>query len=72
MNLYELIQHIPEFIVNTLNQTNAKNSEKPPMIGKFYLGLNYDYHQTWMNLGGSSSSKDSRAKESGVAIYPCS
>ena len=50
------------------------------MIGKFYLGLNYDYQLIWMqNQANKSSgtaqnnaSKDSRAKDSGVAIYPCS
>ena len=47
------------------------------MIGKFYLGLLYDYQQIWMQNQstaaagiGSSEKADSRAKE-GVAIYPC-
>jgi len=49
------------------------------MVGKFYLGLNYDYQQIWMQnqFSKSSGSKDlnttdTRAKESGVAIYLCS
>ena len=44
------------------------------MIGKFYLGLQYDYQQIWMQNQSSSKMavKDSRAKDSGVAIYPCS
>lgn len=49
------------------------------MVGKFYLGLNYDYQQIWMQNQFSKSSgsrdlnaADSRAKESGVAIYLCS
>ena len=42
MNLYELIQYIPEFISDILvqQQINKPNSQ---MVGKFYLGLNYDY-----------------------------
>lgn len=43
------------------------------MIGQFYLGLSYDYQQIWMqNQSSKSAVKDSRAKDSGVAIYPCS
>jgi hypothetical protein len=42
------------------------------MIGKFYLGLDYDYQQIWMQNQISSGNKDSRVKDSGVAIYPCS
>lgn len=50
------------------------------MVGKFYLGLNYDYQQIWMQNqsskpaasgAGSKQSADSRARDSGVAIYPC-
>ena len=46
MNLRELIQHIPTFIANVLqkfHQHKGKNDACIPMIGKFYLGLNYDY-----------------------------
>ena len=47
MNLYELIQQIPNFIVETLKVLHDfKKKQKdanPPMIGKFYLGLSYDY-----------------------------
>lgn len=80
MNLYELIQRIPEFIMNHLANLNTDNKGKlRPMVGKFYLGLNYDYQQIWMQnqFSKSSGSKDlnttdTRAKESGVAIYLCS
>ena len=80
MNLYELIQYIPDFIEDALLQQASKQvklGEAPPMIGKFYLGLNYDYQQIWMQNQSSKgrsaeSNKDSRAKDSGVAIYPCS
>ena len=44
MNLYELIQHIPEFISETLAaQKAASSQDAAPLIGKFYLGLQYDY-----------------------------
>jgi hypothetical protein len=49
MNLYELIQHIPTFIAEVLSQMNTDFiGEAKPMIGKFYLGLQYDYQQIWM------------------------
>mmetsp|Transcript_37625 Transcript_37625/g.57656 ORF Transcript_37625/g.57656 Transcript_37625/m.57656 type:complete len:98 (+) Transcript_37625:267-560(+) len=48
MNLYELIQCIPEFIENTLHKTAFKEGEAQKMLGRFYLGLNYDYQQVWM------------------------
>lgn len=46
MNLYELIQQIPEFIRETLLQQlpTAK------LTGRFHLGLNYDM-QTWLTNG---------------------
>ena len=46
MNLYELIQYIPDFIQDVLGSHHGvgkKKNEDAPMIGKFYLGLNYDY-----------------------------
>ena len=44
MNLYELIQYIPDFIEDTLMNTALIDAgTTPDMIGKFYLGLNYDY-----------------------------
>lgn len=44
MNLYELIQFIPDFIAETLlNQKSKSSDEAAPMLGKFYLGLQYDY-----------------------------
>ena len=71
MNLYELIQYIPEFISEVL--LAQKSKDVMPMLEKFYLGLNYDYQQIWMqNQSSKQAIKDSRAKDSGVAIYPCS
>lgn len=80
MNLYELIQHIPEFISDMLVAQNSDTKGKvKSMVGNFYLGLNYDYQQIWMQNQFTKSSgsrdlhaTDSRAKESGVAIYLCS
>jgi hypothetical protein len=46
MNLYELIQQIPDFISEIL--LALKTNEEAPMVGKFYLGLQYDYQQIWM------------------------
>jgi len=43
MNLYELIQHIPEFINQVLVKQNSSKGVARQMLGKFYLGLNYDY-----------------------------
>ena len=47
MNLFELIQHIPEFIQNILqkfsNEADQIHINGQEMIGKFYLGLSYDY-----------------------------
>ena len=44
MNLYELIQYIPEFISDHLLQNNIDTKGgMRPLVGKFYLGLNYDY-----------------------------
>lgn len=44
MNLYELIQFIPDFISETLiAQKSASEKDSRPMLGKFYLGLQYDY-----------------------------
>jgi hypothetical protein len=44
MNLYELIQYIPEFISDVLVAQNCEVKGKvKQMVGKFYLGLNYDY-----------------------------
>jgi len=49
MNLYELIQYIPDFIEDTcMNMHVRDENDDPQMIGKFYLGLNYDYQQTFM------------------------
>ena len=40
MNLYELIQFIPDFICETLIAQKSVNSDVAlPMVGKFYLGL---------------------------------
>lgn len=78
MNLFDLINQIPVFISNLLDSQNKKDKgSAPSMIGKFYLGLNYDYQQIWMQNQSSKpaaqqqSLKDSRARDSGVAIYPC-
>ena len=40
-----VIKSIPEFIAKILNEVNDKKNKNnaPRMIGKFYLGLNYDY-----------------------------
>ena len=43
MNLFELIQLIPIFIEKTFNIRNIKAQGEKEMIGKFYLGLQYDY-----------------------------
>jgi len=44
MSLYELIQYIPDFIADVLRATNgAGKDQEQRMLGKFYLGLNYDY-----------------------------
>ena len=44
MNLYELIQYIPDFIEDIAMNNNLKDeNEESEMIGRFYLGLNYDY-----------------------------
>ena len=80
MNLFDLIKSIPHFITklcDEMNNPKSKQSQAPNMIGKFYLGLNYDYQQIWMQNQTSrpaaqqQNSKDTRAREGGVAIYPC-
>ena len=38
MNLYQLIQSIPEFIKDTLENAKDKKASNK-MIGRFYLGL---------------------------------
>ena len=43
MNLYELIQCIPEFINQVLFKMSNQSQQEVGMIGKFYLGLQYDY-----------------------------
>ena len=45
MNLYELIQYIPDFIAETIQSLSMQSSsgQALPMIGNFYLGLSYDY-----------------------------
>jgi hypothetical protein len=43
MNLYDLIQHIPEFIAEQLIPEKKGDQGIRQMVGKFYLGLNYDY-----------------------------
>ena len=45
MNLFDLIKSIPSFIQKLLDEMNKKDKtlNAPNMIGKFYLGLNYDY-----------------------------
>jgi hypothetical protein len=46
MNLQELIMKIPAFIEHVValqHQSKSNSSDAPKMIGKFYLGLNYDY-----------------------------
>ena len=45
MNLFDLIKSIPNFITKLLEELHKKDksSQTPNMIGKFYLGLNYDY-----------------------------
>lgn len=44
MNLLDLIQKIPDFIVNTLTKlkTQQKTLEELSVIGQFHLGLKYD------------------------------
>lgn len=44
MNLYELIQQIPNFIQETI----TKGRDRKEMIGRFHLGLNYDI-SSWLN-----------------------
>lgn len=46
MNLYELIQQIPNFIQETV----IKGRERKEMIGRFHLGLNYDM-LLWLSNG---------------------
>jgi hypothetical protein len=56
MNLYELIQYIPDFISETLktqhqieqNEKKGVVGEAPKMIGKFHLGLQYDMN-IWLS-----------------------
>ena len=78
MNLFELIQLIPKFIEDMVSKkTQLKAQSEQEMVGKFYLGLLYDYQQICMQNQSqgaagilSASKTDSRARE-GVAIYPC-
>lgn len=62
MNLYELLQYIPDFITEHLTQQVIENKKggMQHLVGKFYLGLNYDYQQIWMQnqFSKSSGSKD--------------
>lgn len=44
MNLHELIQQIPNFILETV----TKGRDRKEMIGRFHLGLNYDI-TSWLN-----------------------
>ena len=44
MNLYELIQQMPNFVVETI----TKGRERKEMLGRFHLGLNYDM-SIWLN-----------------------
>jgi len=56
MSLYELIQYIPDFISDVLRATNGAGKDADQkMLGKFYLGLNYDYQQIWMQNQSSKS-----------------
>lgn len=57
MNLFDLIKSIPSFIQKLLEELNSKNKSNnaPNMIGKFYLGLNYDYQQIWMQNQSSKT-----------------
>ena len=50
MNLYELIQHIPDFIAEMIKQNHHYEDKKeaPKMIGKFHLGLQYDMN-IWLS-----------------------
>ena len=55
MNLYELIQHIPEFIADQVKtQHGIELKEKQghyemlKMVGKFHLGLQYDMN-IWLS-----------------------
>ena len=49
MNLFELIQCIPKFIQETIGKNSQlKAQSEQEMVGKFYLGLHYDYQQIWM------------------------
>ena len=47
MNLFDLIKSIPNFIQKLVDEHGKKGKDQggphTEMIGKFYLGLNYDY-----------------------------
>ncbi len=57
MNLYELIQYIPDFISEMLLKSNFEDadigkkdgSSGPEMTGKFHLGLQYDINVWFSN-----------------------
>lgn len=62
MNLYELIQYIPDFISEIakqqhLDQSDKKEAEASKMLGKFHLGLQYD-----MNIWHSNQA---------CGVFPC-
>lgn len=49
MNLYELIQSIPDFIADTLKHLNAKDIDlNLHMLGEFHLGYKYDIN-IWLS-----------------------
>ena len=58
MNLYELIQQIPNFIQETV----IKGRERKDMIGRFHLGLNYDM-LLWLSNRSKRCSSKSRTKK---------
>jgi hypothetical protein len=72
MNLYELIQYIPDFISETLktqhqieqNDKKGQHGEAPKMIGKFHLGLQYDMN-IWLSNQNCGVFPCQEEKESG-------
>lgn len=72
MNLFELVQCIPKFVASTIEKKAPSGDAPAPMLGRFYLGLNYDYQQVWMHNQNSSQTANKEDRETRVVIYPCS
>lgn len=50
MNLFEVIQQIPEFLTDTINKNLAGQKDQLRSLGRFHLGLNYNM-LLWLNNG---------------------